>query len=68
MRICDDCGAQNHVRDEWQGGDVNCIHFHRTVLLAPDLAAEIKLLMSKYTPTEIIKAAEDLGGAKCNTL
>lgn len=62
MRQCDSCGAKNIVRGEWQGGDPQCEHFFINVIPSSMLEQEIKLLMTQYSPIEIRRVVELLGG------
>ena len=64
MRICNCCGAQQHVKGQWAGGDPLCDHFFTDIKPSKDCEDEIKLLLTTYPANEIAAAVKSLCGAE----
>ena len=62
MLTCTVCGSVSTNGKIWFGGSYDCDHFFKRVEPPEHLVDEIKLLMTVYSPGEIIEAARRLAG------
>ena len=62
MIKCTDCGATQDTDGYWLAADPYCRHWHRKAEPPESLNNEIKLLLTTYSPGEILEAARRLAG------
>jgi hypothetical protein len=62
IRQCSSCGAQNVVRNEWQGGDPKCTHYYYDVVPSSFLESEIRALFAKYSHNKVVAAVNQVYG------
>lgn len=62
MIVCCSCGAERDGKGYWTGGDANCGHFYRQAEPPEHLTNELKLMLTVYSPSEILEAARRLAG------